>query len=128
MEKNKKRTLNELRQVKTYGYTPPSPSKEKDKKDSKKENKIMEKRGHHICKMVNYQVRQKVTQETSRKVGGKFVNTPGSVEVMIYKSKTKIEGGMKDIKLAAQKVYEILKKEGREINLDKRIIKKYNLV
>ena len=91
-------------------------------------SKIMEKRGHHICKMVNYQVRQKVTQETSRKVGGKLVNTPGSVEVMIYKSKTKIEGGMKDIKLAAQKIYDILKKEGKEINLDKRIIKKYNLV
>ena len=90
-------------------------------------SKIMEKRGHHICKMVNYQVRQKVTQETTRKVGGKLVTSPGSVEVMIYKSKTKIEGGMKDIKLAAQKVYEILKKEGREINLDKRIIKKYNL-
>ena len=91
-------------------------------------SKIMEKRGHHICKMVNYQVRQKVTQETTRKVGGNFVKTPGSVEVMIYKSKTKIEGGMKDIKLAAQKVYEILKQEGKEINLDKRIIKKYNLV
>ena len=88
----------------------------------------MEKRGHHICKMVNYQVRQKVTQETTKKVGGNFVKTPGSVEVMIYKSKTKIEGGMKDIKLAAQKVYEILKQEGKEINLDKRIIKKYNLV
>tara|TARA_R110001599_G_scaffold325375_1_gene537461 strand:+ start:64 stop:201 length:138 start_codon:yes stop_codon:yes gene_type:complete len=45
MEKKiiKKRTLNELRQVKTYGYTPPSPSKEKDKKDSKKENKIEKK-------------------------------------------------------------------------------------
>ena len=42
MKKNKikKRTLNELRQVKTYGYTPPSPSKEKDKKDLKNENKI----------------------------------------------------------------------------------------
>ena len=91
-------------------------------------SKIMEKRGHHICKMVNYQVRQKVTQETTRKVGGNFVKTPGSFEVMIYKSKTKIEGGMKDIKLAAQKVYEILKQEGKEINLDKRIIKKYNLV
>tara|TARA_R110000822_G_scaffold32800_2_gene94027 strand:+ start:428 stop:712 length:285 start_codon:yes stop_codon:yes gene_type:complete len=91
-------------------------------------SKIMEKRGHHICKMVNYQVRQKVTQETTKKVGGNFVKTPGSVEVMIYKSKTKIEGGMKDIKLAAQKVYEILKQEGKEINLDKRIIKKYNLV
>ena len=88
---------------------------------------MMEKRGHHICKMVNYQVRQKVTQETSRKIGGKLVTTPGSVEVMIYKTKNKIEGGMKDIKLAAQKIYNILKKEGKEANIDKRIIRKYNL-
>ena len=89
---------------------------------------MMEKRGHHICKMVNYQVRQKVTQATSKKVGGRLVTTAGSVEVMIYKAKTKIEGGMKDIKLAVQKTYQILKKEGRESLLDKRIIKKYNLV
>ena len=89
---------------------------------------MMEKRGHHICKMVNYQVRQKVTQETSRKIGGKLVTTPGSVEVMIYKTKNRIEGGMKDIKLAAQKIYDILKKEGKESNVDKRLVKKYNLV
>ena len=49
MEKNKKRTLNELRQVKTYGYTTPSPTKEKDKKDSKKKSKIEKKQ--YICKM-----------------------------------------------------------------------------
>jgi len=87
----------------------------------------MEKRGHHICKMVNYEVRQKTTQETSRKVGGSIVNTPGSVEVMVYKGKNKIEGGMKDVKVAAQKIYDILKKEGREITVSKKIIKKYNL-
>ncbi len=90
-------------------------------------NRMMEKRGHHICKMVNYEVRQKTTQETSRKVGGNVVTTPGSVEVMIYKSKNKIEGGLKDVKVAAQKVYDILKKEGREITVSKKIIKKYNL-
>ena len=78
-------------------------------------SRMMEKRGHHICKMVNYEVRQKTTQETSRKVGGSIVNTPGSVEVMIYKSKNKIEGGMKDVKVAAKKIYESLKKEGKEI-------------
>ena len=33
----KKRTLNELRQVKTYGYRPPSPSKEKKSKQKEKE-------------------------------------------------------------------------------------------
>jgi len=91
-------------------------------------SKMMEKRGHHICKMVNYQVRQKVTQETSRKVGGRLVTTPGTVEVMIYKSKSKVEGGMKDIKVAVQKIYQTLKKEGTESLVDKRIIKKYNLI
>jgi hypothetical protein len=91
-------------------------------------SKTMEKRGHHICKLVNYEVRQKITKETSRKLGGKIVKTPGTVEVMIYKSKKKIEGGMKDIKLAAQKIYDILKKEERQNNVDKRIIKKYKLI
>jgi|TARA_R110001583_G_scaffold54249_1_gene166346 hypothetical protein len=90
-------------------------------------SRMMEKRGHHICKMVNYEVRQKTTQETSRKVGGSIVNTPGSVEVMVYKGKNKIEGGMKDVKVAAQKIYDILKKESREITVSKKIIKKYNL-
>jgi len=41
MEKSKKRTLNELRQVKTYGYRPPSPSREKNKKEIKSlENEV----------------------------------------------------------------------------------------
>ena len=71
-------------------------------------SKMMEKRGHHICKMVNYDVRQKVIKETSRKVGGNLVTTKGSVEVMIYKGKNKIEGDMKDIKKAAQKTYDLL--------------------
>ena len=88
----------------------------------------MEKRGHHICKMVNYEVRQKITRETSRRVGGKLVKTPGNVEVMIYKAKQKIEGDMKDIKVAAQKIYDTLKKEGKTTTVDKRIVKKYNLV
>ena len=47
---------------------------------------------------------------------------------MIYKAKQKIEGDMKDIKVAAQKIYDILKKEGKTSNIDKKLIKKYNLV
>ena len=49
MKKIKKRTLNELRQVKSYGYRPPSPSREKKKpevdeiKDSKDNSKIEKK-------------------------------------------------------------------------------------
>jgi len=40
MKKNtiKKRTLNELRQVKTYGYRPPSPSKEQVIEEKKTAN------------------------------------------------------------------------------------------
>jgi|TARA_R110002020_G_scaffold475298_1_gene709493 hypothetical protein len=91
-------------------------------------NTMMEKRGHHICKMVNYSVRQKVSQETTRKVGGNLVKTPGSTEVMIYKSKEKIEGGMKDIKQAAQKIYDLLKRDGGETYVAKRLIRKYGLV
>ena len=89
---------------------------------------IMEKRGHHICKMVNYNVRQKVIKETTRKVGGKLVTTPGSVEVMIYKGKNKIEGNMKDIKKAAQKIYDLLKDVNRETYVEKKLIRKYGLI
>tara|TARA_R110002020_G_C15717336_1_gene722615 strand:- start:100 stop:384 length:285 start_codon:yes stop_codon:yes gene_type:complete len=87
----------------------------------------MEKRGNHICKMINYEVRQRITQPTSRRMGGKLITTPGSLEVMIYKNKKKIEGDMKDIKIAAQKIYDILKKEDKTSYVSKRNIKKYNL-
>tara|TARA_Y100001963_G_C6730188_1_gene423474 strand:+ start:522 stop:806 length:285 start_codon:yes stop_codon:yes gene_type:complete len=88
----------------------------------------MEKRGHHICRMVNYEVRQRVTQPTSRKLQGKVVTTPGNTEVMIYKNKEKLEGGMTSVEKAAQKIYDILKKEGNEYNVSKRNIRKYKLV
>ena len=88
----------------------------------------MEKRGHHICRMVNYEVRQRTTQPTTRKFQGKVVTTPGTREVMIYKNKKKLEGGMVSIEIAAQKIYDILKKEGTVDCVDKRNIKKYKLV
>ena len=88
----------------------------------------MEKRGHHICKMINYEVRQKITQPTSKRWAGKVTNTPGSLEVMIYKGKKKIEGNMKDIKKAAQKIYDIIKRENRTEYVSKKLIRKYNLV
>ena len=91
-------------------------------------SRTMEKRGHHICKMVNYEVRQRTTQPTTRKFQGKVVTTPGTREVMIYKNKKKLEGGMKSIKIAAQKIYDILKKEGNEYCVSKRNIKKYELI
>ena len=88
----------------------------------------MEKRGHHICKMVNYEVRQRIVQPTTRKLQGKLVTTPGTRDVMIYKGKDKVEGGMKEIKKAAQKIYDLLKNSGSESYVSKKLIKKYNLV
>ena len=46
---------------------------------------------------------------------------------MIYQKKNKVEGGMTDIKLAAQKVYDILKNDGKTQLVDKKLIKRYNL-
>jgi len=88
---------------------------------------MMEKRGHHICKMVNYEVRQKITQSISKRWQGKVTTTPSTFEVMIYKGKKKIEGDLKDVKVAAQKIYDILKKENKTSYVPKRNIKKYNL-
>ena len=89
---------------------------------------MMEKRGHHSCKMVNYDVRQKITQPTSSRWQGKVTSTPGSLEVMIYKGKKKIEGDMKGIKKAAQKIYDLLKHDNRTEYVSKKLIRKYNLV
>ena len=47
---------------------------------------------------------------------------------MIYKGKKKIEGGLKDIKLAAQKIYDLLKDGDTQTYVSKKVIKKYNLV
>ena len=87
----------------------------------------MEKRGHHICKMINYEVRQKITKPVTKRWAGKSTVTPGSHEVMIYKNKKKIEGDMKSIEVATQKIYDILKKEGRISTVSEKLIKRYNL-
>jgi hypothetical protein len=88
----------------------------------------MEKRGHHICKMVNYEVRQRIVQPTTRKLQGKLVTTPGTRDVMIYKNKEKLEGGITSVDKAAQKIYDILKNSNNESYVSKKLINKYNLV
>ena len=47
---------------------------------------------------------------------------------MIYKGKNKIEGDMKDIKKAAQKIYDLLKDVNRETYVEKKLIRKYGLI
>jgi len=86
----------------------------------------MEKRGHHICQVGYYQVRQKVVRATINDRQG--TTTPGSCEVSIYKGKNKIESNLTSVAVAAQKIIDMLKSEGKDIsNISKKVIKKYNL-
>ena len=91
-------------------------------------SRTMEKRGHHICQVGQYQIRQKVTRATESKYQGQIRTTPGSTEVSIYKSKKKIESNLTSVGVAAQKIIEMLKSEGKDVsNISKRVIQKYNL-
>jgi hypothetical protein len=91
-------------------------------------SRMMEKRGHHICQVGEYQVRQKVTSATNKRQQGKWTLTPGSSEVFLYKAKNKLEGNIKTVQLAAQKAYDMLKENGKEGTVSKKVIKKYGIV
>ena len=91
-------------------------------------SRTMEKRGHHICQVGEYQVRQKVTTATSRRQQGKWTLTPGNSEVSLYKAKNKLEGNIKTVQIAAQKAYDMLKENGKENTVSKKVIKKYGIV
>jgi len=86
----------------------------------------MEKRGHHICQVGYYQVRQKVVKATINDRKGS--TTPGSSEVSLFKSKNKLEGNIKTVQIATQKAYDMLKEEGKETTVSKKVIKKYGIV
>ena len=89
----------------------------------------MEKRGHHICQVGPYQIRQKVTRAKKNRYQGKVNVTPGSTEVSIYKSKKKVECNLKSVAYAAQKIVEMMKTEGRDLSIiPKKVIKKYGIV
>ena len=88
-------------------------------------SRTMEKRGHHICQVGTYQVRQKVIKAIEDKMKTK----PGSTEVSNYKCKKKIEGNLTSVSAAAQRVIDILKEEGKDIStISKKVIKKYSLL
>ena len=89
-------------------------------------SRTMEKRGHHICQVGDYQVRQKVVKATINERKG--TKTPGSTEVFLFKSKKKLEGNVKTVQIAAQKAYDMLKEEGKQTIVSKKVIKKYGIV
>ena len=89
-------------------------------------SRTMEKRGHHICQVGCYQVRQKVVRATINDRKG--ATTPGSSEVSLFKCKNKLEGNIKTVQIAVQKAYDMLKEKGKETTVSKKIIKKYGIV
>jgi len=89
---------------------------------------MMEKRGHHICQVGDYQVRQKVIKAVDKRYQGKWTTTPGSTEVYLFKGKKKLEGNVKTVQVAAQKAYDMLKEKGKEMCVSKKVIKKYGIV
>lgn len=88
----------------------------------------MGRKGHLMCKIGYLEVRQQITLGQDAKSIGKTVRTKGNTEVMIYHSKKLIQKKFKNISLAAQKAFEILKNEGKENLVSKKIIKRYGLV
>ena len=91
-------------------------------------SRTMEKRGHHICQVGEYQVRQKVVKATNKRYQGNWTTTPGSTEVYLFKGKKKLEGNVKTVQVAAQKAYDMLKEKGKEMCVSKKVIKKYGIV
>jgi len=91
-------------------------------------SRTMEKRGHHICQVGDYQVRQKVIKAVDKRYQGKWTTTPGSTEVYLFKGKKKLEGNIKTVQVAVQKAYDMLKEDGKEMIVSKKVIKKYGVV
>ena len=87
-------------------------------------SRTMEKRGHHICQVGAYSVRQKVIKAIEDKMKTK----PGSTEVSIYKGKKKIEGDLTSVSVAAQKAIDMIRADGKDLsNISKKVIRKYSL-
>ena len=88
---------------------------------------IMDSRGHHICRIGAYEIRQQIIRPRTIRQRGTEKKTSGSSEIFIYRSKKKIEGKLTSVIFAAQKAYDMLKTEGKELNVSKKVIAKYNI-
>jgi hypothetical protein len=87
-----------------------------------------EKMGNYICKVGNYDIRQVITQGGTTKSFGKVTTRKGSCEGRIYLGKKLIEGKLSDATHAIKKAFQMTCDEGKEKNVSKRVLRKYNLV
>ena len=87
-----------------------------------------EKLGNYICKVGKYDVRQLIKAGGLKKSFGKVTQSKGSCEGRIYLGKKLVEGNLKSVSHAVQKAFDLTCKEGNEQYVDKRLIKKHNLV
>ena len=80
---------------------------------------VMEKRGHHICRVGAYEIRQRMTAATKKR--------GGSSEISIYKGKKVIEGKLPSVIVAAQTAYDMQKRDGGSSPISKKVVAKYKI-
>jgi len=85
--------------------------------------------GKLVCKIGYYEIRHSITQP---KIGknrlGDVSTAPGSTSSAVYQGTKLIEGGFNDSLKAVKHAWELAKKESLTHLVDKRLIKRYNLV
>ena len=87
-----------------------------------------EKLGNYICKIGKYDIRQIIKAGGTSRSFGKVTQSKGSCEGRIYLGKKLVEGNLKSASAAVQKAFALTCEEGNEQYVDKRLIKKHNLV
>ncbi len=87
-----------------------------------------EKLGNYICKVGKYDIRQIIKSGGTTRSFGKVSQSKGSCEGRIYLGKKLIEGNLKSAAEAVQKAFNLTCKEGDQHYVDKRLLKKHNLV
>ena len=87
-----------------------------------------EKLGNYICKVGKYDVRQIIKTGGTSRSFGKVSKSKGSCEGRIYLGKKLIEGNLRDSREAIEKAFALTCKEGDQQYVDKRLLKKHQLV
>tara|TARA_Y100001938_G_scaffold149727_1_gene237667 strand:+ start:2000 stop:2287 length:288 start_codon:yes stop_codon:yes gene_type:complete len=87
-----------------------------------------EKLGNYICKVGKYDIRQIIKSGGVSRSFGKVTQSKGSCEGRIYLGKKLIEGNLKSSTEAVKKAFDLTCKEGNQQYVDKRVVKKHNLI
>lgn len=85
--------------------------------------------GKLVCKIGYYEIRHSITQpKMGKNKLGDTSTAPGSTSSAVYQGTKLIGSGFNDSLKAVKHAWELAKKEGLTHLVDKRLIKRYNLV